>query len=253
MVKRDVQPLPEPPADCRACPLRQLELFAPSDDDDHERLRSIRGRTHRLKHGEIIHSEGDAVTRAFTLFDGYAIRYRTLASGERQVLQFMMSGDLLCHLEGGSRDWPDTAEVVGYAVLCSLSAPGLQALFENGIRMAHQIAEIRRTEMLLLEELMMDMGQQSAFDGVARLLLELFLREHERGRTRGNRCFFPFRQKDIGDALSLSSVHISRVYADLRDSDLMSIENRWLTIPDRERAMRRLDYEPSYLRVRPLL
>lgn len=142
---------------------------------------------------------------------------------------------------------------MGHAVLCSLSGSGLQSLFDNEIVIAHQIAEIRRAEKRLLEELMMDMGQNSAFDGVARLLLELFLREQERGRTRGDQCYFPFRQSDVGDALSLSSVHVSRVYADLRKSGLMSVSNRWLTIPNREHAMRRLDYAPSYQRARPLL
>lgn len=253
MVTRSVPPLPDPPSDCGACPLRGLGLFTPSDTVSLNQIKTIRTGTRRLKHGEVIHLEGDAATSAFTLFDGYAIRYRTLASGERQVLQFVMTGDLLCHLEGAAQDWPDAVEAVGHAVLCSLSAPGLQSLFDNQIIIAHQIAEIRRAEKRLLEELMMHMAQKSAFDGVARLLLELFLRERERGRTRGDKCQFPFRQRDIGDALSLSSVHVSRVYADLRKSGLMWVSNRWLTIPDRERVMRRMDYRPSSLRVRPLL
>ncbi len=250
---RRFPPFPDPPSDCRSCPLRGLGLFTPSDAASLDQIKSIRTGTRRLKHGEVIHLEGDAVTRAFTLFDGYALRYRTLASGERQVLQFVMTGDLLCHLEGSDQDWPDTVEAVGHAVLCSLSAPALQSLFDDEIVVAHQIAEVRRAEKRLLEELMMDMGQNSAFDGVARLLLELFLREQERGRTRGDQCHFPFRQRDIGDALNLSSVHVSRVYADLRKSGLMWVGDRWLTIPDREHAMRRLEYEPSYHRVRPLL
>lgn len=244
----------EPPADCRACPLRRLDLFTPSDDYSLDEIRSIRKGTRRLKHGEIIYREGDPVSRAFTLFDGYAVRYRLLSSGERQVLQFVGTGDILFNLEGGEQVWPDSAEVVGHAVLCSLSATGLQKLFDEEIIFAHQIALVRSAEKRLLEDQIMDIGQRSAFNGVARLLLELFSREQARGRTRSTtQCYFPFRQKDISDALGLSSVHVSRVYAELRDAGLMTIENRWLTIPDLERVERHVDYEPSRLHVRPLL
>lgn len=252
MSKQDV-PLAGPPIDCRACPLRGLELYTPLDDVGLDQLRSIRSGTRHLKHGETIHREGRPVTRAFTLFEGYALRYRMLSSGERQVLQFVMTGDLLCNLEGNGQIWPDTAEVVGHAVLCSLSATGLQKLFDEQIHMAHQIAEIRGAEKRLLEEHLMDIGQRSGFDGVARLLLELFMRENDRARTRSNRCYFPFRQKDIGDALGLTSVHVSRIYSELRTSGLMTVNRRALTIPDVERVARRLDYEPPGLHIRPLL
>lgn len=249
---QDLPLLPDPPDDCRGCPLREISLFTPSAGDSLDELQSIRTGTRRLKHGEMVHREGDPVSRAFTLFDGYAIRYRMLSSGKRQVLQFLMSGDLLCNLEGRAQVWSDTVEVVGHAVLCTLSAAGLQKLFDENLRTAHQIAEIHVAEKRLLEELIMDIGQQSAFDGVARLLFELFAREKQRGRAQENRCHFPFRQSDIADALDLSSVHVSRTYAELRETGLMTIDNRWLTIPDLERVARRLDYEPASLQVRPL-
>ena len=253
-MERFLPPLADPPPQCRACPLRGLGLFAPSESSDLDEVQSIRAGTRRLKHGDILHAEGDPVRHAFTLFDGYATRYRLLSSGQRQVLQFVLTGDLVFHLEGGpAQAWPDTIEVVGHAVLCALSAPDLQRLFQSKIRMAHQISAIREAEKRLLEEHMMDMAQRSAFSGVGRLLLELFLREKERGRTRGDSSYFPFRQQDIADALGLSSVHVSRVYAELRGSGLMEVSGRRLTILNCEDALRRLDYEPSEHQPRPLL
>lgn len=220
-------------------------------------MQTIRNGTQTLAHGELIHAEGAPVMRAFTLFDGYALRYRMLPSGQRQVLQFVLAGDLLYHLGDGPEVWPDAAEVVDHAILCTLSGPGLQRLFDVQITVAQKIAMIRENEKRLLEEHIMHMGQRSAFEGVARLLLELFLRQRQRGRTVGPGCHFPFRQNDIGDALGLSSVHVSRVIAELRKADLLELRDRWLTIPDTRRLATRLGLEPADMPVealsRPLL
>lgn len=247
----------DPPARCRDCPLRTLGLFVPPDGPGLDDVQGIRNGTRRLAHGALIHAEGEAVTQAFTLFDGYAVRYRTLPSGQRQVLQFVLAGDLLYHLGDGPQVWPDTAEVVDHAVLCALSGPGLQRLFDVKIAVARKIAMIRQSEKRLLEEHITDIGQRSAFEGVARLLLELFLRERHRGHFTGSDCFFPFRQHDIGDALGLSSVHVSRVLAELRGEGLLTLRERWLTIPDVHRLAARLgvdpDATPAEVTPRPLL
>jgi CRP-like cAMP-binding protein len=233
-----------PPARCRDCPLRALGLFVPPDGPGLDEVQGIRHGTRRLDHGALIHAEGDPVIQAFTIFDGYAVRYRMLPSGQRQVLQFVLAGDLLYHLDDGPQEWPDAAEVVDHAVLCALSGSGLQRLFDVKISVAQKIAMIRESEKRLLEEHIMDMGQRSAFEGVARLLLELFLRERQRDRFTGPVCFFPFRQHDIGDALGLSSVHVSRVLADLREAGLLTLRERWLTIPDVHRLAARLGVDP---------
>jgi CRP-like cAMP-binding protein len=246
-----------PPARCRNCPLRALGLFVPPDGPGLDEVQGIRNGTRVLPHGATIHAEGDPVTQAYTLFDGYAIRYRMLPSGQRQVLQFVLAGDLLYHLGDGPQLWPDAAEVVDHAVLCALSAQGLQRLFDEQIEVAHKIAMIRESEKRLLEEHIMDMGQRSALEGVARLLLELFLQERQRGRFAGPHCHLPFRQHDIGDALGLSSVHVSRVLAELREAGLLTLRDRQLTIPDVHRLADRLGVEPggtpSEATPRPLL
>jgi CRP-like cAMP-binding protein len=256
-MKLERRPPTDPPVQCRDCPLRALGLFVLPDEPGRDVVQGIRHGTRRLEHGELIHGEGDPVCHAYTLFDGYAVRYRMLPSGRRQVLQFLLAGDLLYHLGDGPRIWPDAAEVVDHAVLCTLSAPGLQGLFDVKIGVAHHIAAIRENEKRLLEEHIMDMGQRSAVDGVARLLLELFLRERQRARFTGPDCYFPFRQYDIGDALGLSSVHVSRVMAELREAGLLTLKDRWLAIPDVHGLAARLDVDPDDLPAetapRPLL
>jgi CRP-like cAMP-binding protein len=241
----------DPPARCHDCPLRALGQFVLPDGPGRDVVQDIRHGTRKLDHGALIHGEGDPVSHAFTLFDGYAVRYRMLSSGQRQVLQFVLAGDLIYHLGDGPQVWPDAAEVVDHAVLCALSGPGLQRLFEMKIEVAHHIAAIRQNDKRLLEEHIMDMGQRSALEGVARLLLELFLRERQRVHCTGPGCYFPFRQHDIGDALGLSSVHVSRVMADLREAGLVTLRDRWLTIPDVRGLAARLGVDADELPAEP--
>lgn len=242
-----------PPADCLNCPLRELRFFSSLDEETVRSIEAARTGTRHMRDGDIVCSEGEATRQAFTMFDGYAIRYRLLPDGERQVLQFVLPGDFLFANSAADPKWSETVEVVDHAVLCSLSAPALSKLFGRRIEMAHALAQIQEAENRVLEEHVTDLGQRPGMDRVARLLLELFSRQQSRGLTAGDRCFLPFRQEQLGDAVGLTAVHVSRIHSRLREAGLMSIERRWLVVPSYERAAREFDFEPAFMHERPLI
>lgn len=88
---------------------------------------------------------------------------------------------------------------------------------------------------------------------MVRLLLELFHRKWQRGRTNGTRCHLPFTQEQIGDAVGLTSVYVSRVLGRLRSRGVLSLTQGWLQIPDFDATADQFDYSPSYLSARPLI
>ena len=57
----------------------------------------------------------------------------------------------------------------------------------------------------------------------------------------------------LGDAIGLTSVHVSRLHAELQKAQLLSHQKRWLQIYDFERLANRFDYDPSYIEKRPLV
>jgi len=242
-----------PPERCRDCPLPLLPAFSTSREETVLRAQTLRTDTRQFRGGEYIFRAGDPVREAYTLFDGYAVVYRLLEDGERQVVRFLMPGDLLCTLPGEEATWRTSAKAVEHAVTCVLSLERLNELFQNEISFAHAIARISEHEERVLEEHITDLGRRPATERMGRLMLELFHRQRLRRNNNGTRCYLPFTQEQIGDAVGLSSVYVSRLLGQLQEMGVLSLKQRRLEIPDFDAASRRFEYSPAYLRPRPLI
>ena len=78
-------------------------------------------------------------------------------------------------------------------------------------------------------------GARTALERIARLLLELYRRQERLGLLENGVMRCPLRQQDIGDALGLTSVHVSRTLAELKADGLLELHASELRILDRTR------------------
>ena len=230
-----------PPASCRNCPLPSLPAFSVSEEETAVRGEKVRAGRRVFRGGEYIFHAGDPAREAYTLFDGYAVLYHPVDSGEWHVVRFLLPGDLLYQLPCGDERWRNSALVVDHATTCVLSLEALNRLFDQDIRFAHDIARIVDHEERLLEEHITAMGQRPAMERLGRLLLELFYRQRRRNNVHGSRCYLPFTREQIGDATGLTRVYVSRLLGRLEDMGVLSLKDRWLAVPDFEAAARQFE------------
>ena len=132
-----------------------------------------------------------------------------------------------------------------------------------------RVAEIGRDELeglldrhprigqaLLWDELVMvatqrewtlNIGQRTAYERLAHLLLELFMRLDSVGMTRGDSVHFPLTQGDLAEATGLTSVHVNRMLQELRRDRLIELAGRRLTILNRPALARAALFNGNYL------
>ncbi len=77
-----------PPERCRDCRWRQPGLFLPADAEDLATVQAFRGGTEKLRAGRTLVAEGRLPIKLYTVYDGWAFRYKSLADGRRQILNF---------------------------------------------------------------------------------------------------------------------------------------------------------------------
>lgn len=92
-----------------------------------------------------------------------------------------------------------------------------------------------------------NLGQRDAYERMAHLFCELFVRLQAVGLTTGDTCDCPLTQTDLGDALGISSVHVNRTLQELRGHNLVAIGSRKLTIPDLRALEVAALFSPDYL------
>jgi CRP-like cAMP-binding protein len=85
-------------------------------------------------------------------------------------------------------------------------------------------------EVEAAERMQTALGQYSAEERIAYLLLHLTRRIAARSVTREQRYPFPLRQQHIADAVGLTPVHVSRVLSLFRDRGIVGLSDGILQV-----------------------
>jgi len=240
---------------CQQCPLRTLPLFVPMDTDELALIQSLKHRELRRGSGESIIDEGAADAPLYTLFSGWAFRYKTLSDGRRQILNFLLPGDFI----GVQQKMTDAAvhgvEALGEAWLCVFERDALWTLHARAPRVGFSVTWLAAHEEALVDDNLLSVGRRSAAERVATLLVHLFRRAAALMPDAGaNGVPFPLTQQHIADALGLSLVHTNKTLRKLERAGLHRIENGQLFLTDAGALARLADlYGDGQPAARPLI
>ena len=138
-----------------------------------------------------------------------------------------------------------SAQTLTEASFCVFPREAIVRMFtehpELGIRLVWLSAQDRAAAY----EHLASVGRRSALERVACLLLELHNRVRARQPEQGMEVSVPLTQSLIADAVGLTKIHVNRTLKTLRDSGLVALRNRKLTIPDPERLAEEAHCTPA--------
>jgi len=240
----------EPPA-AKAGPTtplaRKLAWFAGLSEEEIEIIEHLQTATQPVRRNREIVSEGRQYDSLFVLLEGIAVRYRVLHDGRRQVLNIALPGDFVgfpaCFFEAALY----SITAVTDAMVSAVPFVRLLQLFEQSSRLAATMFWSFGCEAAMYAEHLIDIGRRSAIERVAHFLLELLIRLQVIGLADRQSYRMPLTQELIGDALSLSVPHVSRTLRQLRDDNLVSIEDQRVIIKDLEALSALADFDQIYL------
>lgn len=183
------------------------------------------------RHAELI-VEGQPYGRSLILVDGGAARYRLLPDGRRQILAFVVPGDII-----GLRGWLFEAacsSVIALEplVVRSLDPEQIYRLLRQRPALAAAFSWSTAIEQTLLSERLVAVGRRSAYERLAYLFLELLVRPGLVGRAGPCSYRFPLSQDVLADALGLSAVHVNRTLGRLRRDRLVTVSEQEVVMHD---------------------
>ncbi len=121
------------------------------------------------------------------------------------------------------------------------------ALFATNPAIADAFWSLALAENSILTEWAASMGRRSASQRVAHLLCELLVRLMTVGKADDHGYDLPLTQEHIADTLGLTSVHINRTLQSLRSMDLVTMQQRRVTIHDWAALSAFCGFRPAYL------
>jgi len=212
--------------------------------DDRRLLAGLESNMQEFPAGSLLdQTDADGRPVFYSLKKGWACAIHGLAGGQRQILDIYLPGEIM-GLHDLNRDRA-TAGIRALTSICAciFSEAALFQVFES----SPALSKLFFIELLhrhtLLTERIVDIGRRPAIERIAHFLLEMKIRL----RAPENDFAFPLTQALLADVLSMSPVHVSRMFAKLKERGLVEMTESRVVIGNLAGLIELAGFEPDYL------
>jgi CRP-like cAMP-binding protein len=209
---------------------RKLSHFAPLSLSDRQLLDLLAAPDQHVAGDVDIVAEGEVPRSVFLLKEGLAMRYRNLPDGGRQIMTFLIPGDLCDMHVFLLKEMDHSIGTLTPVHVAPISRERIMGLFGAHPRISAALWWSSLQEEAMLRERIVSLGRRDAQGRVAYLLCELLWRHAAVGLARGEGFKLPLTQTELGDTLGLTPVHVNRVLKAFRQRGLISMDKGMLSL-----------------------
>ncbi len=232
---------------CDRCPLRNRQGVLTHRSESGE-ITPFRSGYRRLPAKARLFIEGERPEEFFVVVTGWAHRYKLLFDGTRQILDFVLPGDMVgLPVDASARHIDHSVATITGVTLCAFPAQAVLRRLHSEAGFASRMLWIKASAEARAFERMTTLGRYNSRQRMAHLLLESFYRLRLCGAVSGLTCEFPLTQNILADALGLSTVHVNRILRQFREEGLATVADHTLTINDLAALEKLCDFDRSYL------
>ena len=227
--------------------LRRISYYVQSDAHAFDDITSLPYKIEKRNAGQEIVVEGEKVDFVFIIESGWAIRFRMLDDGRRQILNFMLPGDCFDLMAVNRAKSDHNVSAASEVVLRRIKADIFLKTVASNPHLATSFWWAAIQEEAILREQIIRVGRRSAKERTAHLILELNRRVATVTGKLDDYLSLPVAQALLADALGLSIVHVSRTLTRLKADGYIRMNNQGIEILRREALAEMCDFDSRYL------
>jgi CRP/FNR family transcriptional regulator, anaerobic regulatory protein len=173
-----------------------------------------------LRAGESLFLQGDTVQWIWVLHEGWAFRYQSLEDGRRQIVDFVLPGDILGI--GMSSQMPYGVEALSPSTWVTMSRESFLAKLTQEPALGMKMVNMLSAGQVRAFEQMTSVGRRTARERVAHLLLDLAKRAQvSAAESERFDVTMPLMLSHIGDALGLATETVCRCLGELKRAGIL--------------------------------
>jgi len=216
---------------CDRCPLRPRPSLREFSPEELAFVKTFKVDELRVDAGASFLSEGTRSEYLYTVLTGWAFRYKMLNDGRRQILNYVMPGDLV-GLQGSIMgEMQHSTEALSPISLCVFERTELMTLYNSHPPLAFDLTWIAAREERILDEHLLSIGRRSAIERAAYLIAYLYQRASALRLFNGSKVI-PITQQHVADTLGLSVVHTNKTLKKLAERGLILWQERGCNVLD---------------------
>lgn len=226
---------------------RKLNGFADFGETDQEALEKLFRHSITGRGGEVLIEEGDRPGHVHLLVEGWAYRYKLLPDGGRQILAYLIPGDLCDFQVFLLAEMDHSIGLLSEATIALIEPDEMHTLLTERPIIARALHWASMVDEAISREWLVNVARRDAYDRVAHLLCEMWYRMDAVGLVDHDRLSLPLTQAELGDTVGLTPVSVNRVLQRLRREGVITLRDRQLTILDVGRLKQIAGFNDNYL------
>lgn len=238
---------------CFECPLRHMKRFRPFTEGELEFVSTFKRGELIADPGTTVLVEGARSAHLYTVLYGWGFRYKILEDGRRQILNYIVPGDIIGLQGAVMAEMQHSVEALTPMTLCVFERSRLFSLFELHPGLSFDLTWLAAREESILDEHLLSIGRRSALERASYLLAFLFDRGVSAGILGDNLRHIPVTQMHFADTLGLSIVHTNKTLKKLADRGLIRWRERGCDILEPLGLQDIAGWTPTEPRVRPFV
>ena len=212
--------------------IRKLSHFAPLSAGDCKVLDDLASYQEHCSADVDIIAEGMAPRSVFLILEGMAVRYRGLPDGGRQIMTFLIPGDLCDMHVFLAKAMDHSIGTITPVRIAAISREQMMDVFMLHPRISAALWWSSMQEEAMLRERIVSLGRRDARGRIAYLLCELLWRHVAVGLSSHGAFPLPLTQTELGDTLGLTPVHVNRILKEFRSRNLIAMDRKKIELID---------------------
>lgn len=223
------------PSDNESCLLPKLKYHLALSPSEEALWLQLERDPRSFARDHLLRQAGDPIEKFHIVRSGWLYSFTTVDDGRRQILKIHLPGDVVDLADLPLANAAHSIRCASPAVLCSFDRDDLDMIFTRAPRMAALLFSIMTMDELALLNRIQAIGRLSAYDRLAHFLAEIAARLSVVQGSSVTSFDMPLTQTEIGDALGLTNVYVSKTIARLESDGLLERRGGRVILPRPER------------------
>ncbi|WP_416899439.1 MAG: Crp/Fnr family transcriptional regulator [Minwuia sp.] len=225
----------------------KLDRFMPLTNAERDAISSCIEPEREMQAGGYLVRQGEPYDGSYVMLDGWSVRQKYLRDGRRQVMNFLIRGDAVGFAATFFKEADHSVMALTDIVYARMNHERLMRLIADNPRLGTAMFWSVALEEAMLRERIVGLGQRSAREHMAHLIMEMVARQRHAGIEGAAVHLLPINQILLSDALGISPVHTNRTIRRLVLDRLISTSPRGIEVLDEERLAETGDFDGQFL------
>ncbi|WP_127145502.1 Crp/Fnr family transcriptional regulator [Pelagibacterium montanilacus] len=230
--------------------LRKLQNYLGFSEIERKAVLSLPSQTITLPARQGLEEDTGGDGDVYVIEDGFACRYRMLSDGRRQILCYLVPGDVIDLRRFITGAPPPPAVSMSQLRMRAIPSSAVLGMIERMPRLMRALWWSTIVDESIVQEWLVSLGQRTALERISHLFCELLVRLKAVGMAEQDSFRLPVTQAELADTLGLSTVHVNRTLQELRRMDQITLQNGIVTVTSFEKLQALALFSPAYLQMR---